>query len=142
MTAFLGTVPARLGTTLAVVLGMLGAFLGAGIANLGANAADLVDERRAAAHEGDAQTAHFGAVKTHPRAIGHASQTSVGAVVTLLGTLTASSDTGLVLLMRHDLLLLGNSGRLGLLMQGQCHMRQKISCISPCFPHADFGDGI
>ena len=110
MTAFFGAAAARLGATLAVVLGMLGAFLGASIADLGADVTGLFDELRAATHEGDTQAAHFGAIETHPRTIGHVPQASVGAVVAILGTLTTSGDAGLVLLMRHDLLLCGKSG--------------------------------
>jgi hypothetical protein len=64
--------------------------------------AHLLDELRAAAHEGDAQTAHLGAIKARPRTIRHVPQTGVGAVITLLSTLTASGDTRLMLLMRHD----------------------------------------
>jgi hypothetical protein len=99
VTALFGAAPGRLGAVLAVVLGMLGAFPGAGVADLGTNVANLFDELRAAAHESDAQTAHFGTIKAHPRTIRHVPQTGVGAVITLLGTLTASGDTRLMLLM-------------------------------------------
>jgi hypothetical protein len=78
------------------------AFLGAGVANVGADVAHFADKRRTAAHERDAQTTHFRAVKAPSRTVGHASQAGIGAVVALLGTTTACDDAGLMLLMRHD----------------------------------------
>jgi hypothetical protein len=45
-----------------VIFGVFVAFLGAGIAGIGADAAQLVHEPRAAPHEGDAHAAQVGAV--------------------------------------------------------------------------------
>jgi len=99
---FLGAVPARLGAALTMFLIVLGAFLGAGIANIRANAADFLDEPGASAHERDAQTAHLRAIEANPRAIRHAAQTFIGAMVALLGTPTTSANARLMFLVRHD----------------------------------------
>ena len=99
---FLGAAAARFGAALAMVLAVLGAFLGAGVANLGTNTADFVDEPRASTHKRDAQTAHLRTIETDASAIGHAAQASVGAVIALLGALATGTDTRLMFLVRHD----------------------------------------
>jgi hypothetical protein len=94
--------PAGFGAALAMVLLMLDAFLRASIADIGTDAANLVHEPRAAAHEGDAQAARFRAVETTTRTLRHAAQTFVGTVITFLSAAATGSDTRLVFLMRHE----------------------------------------
>lgn len=101
MTAFLRTMAARLGTTLAMVIFMLAAFVGASIANLGTETADLTDEMGAAAHEGDADTARFRAIEADARAVRPVAQALVRTMVAFLGTLATSLDARLMMLMGH-----------------------------------------
>ena len=102
MTTFFCAAPARLGAALAMVFLVLGAFLRASIANLGAEAADLTDEMRAATHEGDANTTRFRTIDADARAIRPVAQALIGAVVTFLGALTARRDAGLIMLVSHE----------------------------------------
>lgn len=104
MPAFLGAVPACLGAVLAVIFGVFAAFLRARIAGVGANAAQLIHEPRAAAHEGDAQAAQVAAVDAQPCAIRHVPEAGIGAVMTLLRTLMTGGDARLMVLVRHDFL--------------------------------------
>lgn len=100
--ALLGAVPARFGATLAMVIVMLGTFLGAGIANIGTDAANLVDEPGAATHEGDAQATYLGAVEAQTCALRHAAQALVGTVITFLSATATGGDARLMLLVRHE----------------------------------------
>lgn len=102
VTTFLGAVPARLGTALAMLLVVFGAFLGAGIANVRAQAADFLDEARTSAHERNAQTAHFRAIEANPGAIRHAAQTLHSAVVAFLSTPATSANARLMFLVSHN----------------------------------------
>jgi hypothetical protein len=99
VTAFLGAGTTRLGAALAVLFRVFSAFLGAGVAYIGTNAADFPHEVRAATHERDAQATNLGAIKAHPRAIGHAAQTFIGAMIAFLSTAATGGDARGMLLM-------------------------------------------
>jgi len=93
--------PARFRTTLTMIVGMFRAFFGAGVANIGADAADFFHETRPPAHVGWASPTHLRAVNAQTRAVRHIAQTGIRAVIAFLGTLDTGADTGLMLLMRH-----------------------------------------
>jgi hypothetical protein len=105
MPALLRAMPACLGTALAVIVGMLFTFGGTGIADVSADAANFLHEARSSTHVGGASPAHFRAVNAQTSAMGPFPQASICTMIALLGTLDASLDTGLMLLMRHKVLL-------------------------------------
>src|SRR5262249_20667066 len=106
LAALLGAGAARLRAAPAgVVVGLL-ALLRAGVAGLGAEPAPIVDEARAAAHEGGGHPAEGGAVTVQADALGQVghvglAQAGVGAVVALLGAARTGLDARAVSLMAH-----------------------------------------
>jgi CBS domain containing-hemolysin-like protein len=102
MTTFLRTMTARLGAALAMVIVMLAAFLGASITNLGAEAADLTDEVRAATHKANADATRFRTIEADPSAIRSTAKTLVRTMVAFLGTLATRLYARLMMLVRHE----------------------------------------
>src|SRR5262249_3646825 len=104
LAARLGAGAARLGATPAVIVVVLFALDGAGVAGVGAEPAHLVDEARAAAHEGGGQPAQRGAVTVQADALGQVghvglAQAGVGAVVALLSAAGAGLDARMASMM-------------------------------------------
>jgi hypothetical protein len=81
---------------------MFGTLLGAGIADLGTEAANLTDGSGAAAHEGDADATCFRAVGTNTRTIGSLAHALAGAVIAFLSATTTRGDAGLMLFVSHE----------------------------------------
>jgi hypothetical protein len=85
---------------------MFAALVAARLANVGANAADLVHESRTAVHERGRRPAKLRAIPVQPNAFGHFfhihfAQASVRAVFTFLGTFHAGFDAGSIFLVGH-----------------------------------------
>jgi hypothetical protein len=98
---------AGVGAALAVVVVVLAAFGGAGVANLGTQQTELFREPRAAAHEAGAGPAHLSAVFVEADALGHHRhivfvQTGVVAMFTRLSAFDAGVNTGLVIVVVHE----------------------------------------
>lgn len=109
--AFLRTTLARFGASLAVIGFMLLAFRTARIADFGAKTADVVSELRAAAHQGRRAPADFGTIAVETNALGHLlditlAQTRVGTMLARLCTFDTSIDTGCILFVSHQKILL------------------------------------
>jgi hypothetical protein len=102
--AFFGTLPARFGTTHAVVGFVLPALGSATIARLGAGAADTRRHRRVARHVSDADRTPLCAITTGANAIRHfcVYGASIAAVLALLGAAQACLDTPSESLVGHD----------------------------------------
>lgn len=118
LAAFFRTALAIFGALLAVVHLVLAALRAAGLADLGAYAANLVGELRAAAHEGRRAPACLGAVTVQADALGHFRhvllvKTRAGTVFAFLGALHARFNTGMELVVSHINFLLASKGRDG-----------------------------
>lgn len=127
MTTFLGTATTGFGAALTMFLLVFAALLGAGIANVGTDATNLVDESRATAHEGDGHAAHFRAIEASSGTFGPVSQARIGAMVTLLSALTTCQNARLMLLVSHENLLLVRDWRNGLGIKGARMMPGQLS---------------
>ena len=101
--AFFGAMLARFGAGAAMLRVMPPTFFRAGVADIGADAANLVNEPRAAAHEGRATPALAGAIEAQPSAIGHVRHAGAldRAMLALLRATHARLDTGLMFQMCH-----------------------------------------
>jgi hypothetical protein len=80
-------------------------------ADIGTEAADLLHELRTAAHVGSRGKADLGAISIKPDAFRHScdiffAEAGVGAMLAFLRAPQTSVDTGLVLLVGHDDLLI------------------------------------
>jgi hypothetical protein len=87
------------------------AFRTAGIADFGAKTADIGSELRATAHVGRGAPADFGTIPVETNALGHLldiplAQAGVGTMLALFRTLDTSFDTGRVLCVSHQNILL------------------------------------
>jgi hypothetical protein len=100
-TAFLGTAPAGLSTTLAVLVLVLGALGAARVADVRAQPADGGHEAGAAAHVGCAAPADFGAVDAELGALRHIADAGVAATLALLCAIHAGVETRLMFLVGH-----------------------------------------
>lgn len=104
--ALLRAAVAGLGAAAAVVVLVLIALGGAGIADFGAEPAEVVNEPGTATHERGRSPAEGRTVAVEAdalRQVRHVGfvETGVGAVLTLLGTLETGFDTGVMLLVGH-----------------------------------------
>ena len=85
---------------------VLGAFRGAGVADFRAERAELRVEFLSAAHEGGGEPARIGAINAKTRALRHLAEASVSAMFAFLRAAHAGVDTALVFLMCHFIFLL------------------------------------
>jgi len=95
---FFRTAAAGLGAATAMVVLVLLTFCGTGVANRGADAAELCDESGIPAHERGAIPALVRAIDTKPRAFRHFAETLIAAGFTLFGTSHTGFHTGLILM--------------------------------------------
>jgi len=98
---------AGVGTALAVLSLVPPTFLSARVTDIGAEAADVVDETRIARHVGCCHEADGRTVSIQSNTIGHGGhivlvETDIRAMLAFLSTFEAGADAGFVLLVCHD----------------------------------------
>lgn len=98
---FFRTAAAGLGAAAAMVVLVLFAFRGTGVANRGADAAELRDESGIPAHECRAGPALVRAIDAEPRAFRHLAETLIAARFAFLRASDTGFHTGLIL-MSHE----------------------------------------
>jgi hypothetical protein len=104
--AFFRAAFARIGAALAMVCFMSPTFLAAGVADLGTEPANVVDETRATRHECSGHEANCRTIAIKSATVGHRGdvvlvKARIRAMLALLSAFETSPDTGFVLLVSH-----------------------------------------